>query len=224
MDIRARPSKTFFYRQFAKDMKHSAGKVWGTDVACAHFKNRGYFLTDHYIGIDIHHHMLRQSLKVLSLHNENEDRSPHIHSVGGDIRKPPVRSSTQEFVVSTHTLAHLQATERLAAIQALISLVCQDGNLILTMPLVDFDHMQMVDEQLNGSFSTVKKVRYCNRISNAYETLLSKADGSLTFENRGKFAYVLMSGIACTLALLESIPLLQNTGNQLYYFAQGKLT
>jgi SAM-dependent methyltransferase len=215
MIIRARPSKTFFYRHFAEDMQQSRGKRWGADIACAQFKHYDLFQTEKLLGVDLRPEVLAD----FSVRGKQEN----VHFLISDIRQIPLKDRSLDFLVSTHTLSHIDPEDRLPVLCSFIGALRPDGNLIFNIPCTDRILEREIDEMLTSAFNSVRKIRYRNFISSWYETALSSGDGRFTFKEHGFVARKVLAAASVLLSFLEHIPLLQKTGNMLYYCARGRI-
>ena len=200
---------------FERDMKHSKGKEWGADICSAEFKNYAYFQTEKYLAVD----RRSEALEAIPI-GVDRDR---LVTRQCDIRDLLIDPASLDLVVSTNTLSHLDPSERVNVVASFIEILKPGGDLLLTIPFVGDAQMHSVDQLLLESFATVKKVRYRNFISNAYELCMNDSKGRLTFECcGGSFRRKLMKAASAGLAAFEWLPLLQRTGSMLYYFARHK--
>jgi len=214
MIIRARPSKTFLYQHFAEDMQLSCGKQWGADIACAKLKNRDFFQTQEYLGVDLR----AEAFALVS----RRHRQGNVHSLVCDLRELALKKQSLDFLVSTHTLSHLNPGERLPSLASFVARLRRGGDLIFNIPFTDQELEDEIDRVLTPSFASVKKVRYRNFISCWYEMRLADSEGRFTFEGHGFAGRKALAAGSLLISFLEYIPILQKTGNMLYYCARGK--
>lgn len=163
-----RPSKSFLYDFLESQLKFVVTGV-GLDASSANFKNRRFFKTALYVGLDINQEALLEGIR----------RSKDANSYGlladlNDLDKLPTGSC--QAVVSTNTLYILSKQERIIAVRNLCRVLSPEGLLILEMPN---------DETLDDCLVEAKKyiadplvLFYKNPLSRLYENIFEK-DGYL---------------------------------------------
>ncbi len=214
MRIAARPSKTFFYEHFERDMLCSAGKEWGADIACANLKNLRFFKTRKYLGIDIDASKLQVP--------DSAGQLPEVHTKACDIRRLDLENGSIDFVVSTHTLSHLQRDDRLLVVASLVRIVADGGSLLLTIPYAAEQYADMCT-MLRGAFGSAHIIRYRNRLTQWYEKVMAAPDGRLTFaDHRRNISPKTLRKMSVWLAKIEGRPAFQWGMNMVYVFAQQK--
>lgn len=213
MIVRARPSKTYFYRRFLRDLATVDGD-WGADVASSTCKNASFFPTERYLGVD---------LDINRLSACGSDRSSDRSVAQMDVRRTALEDASFDLVVSTHTLSHLEKEDRPAAARELVRLIKPGGSLILTIPIEGESEWSWLRDFLTERFETVDTVRYKNKISRTYEDLAGDEAGRCTFEGWGPVKTRIGKGLSLVISWLEALPArLGGKGRKGYALAQSK--
>jgi hypothetical protein len=162
------PPKFFLLRRLIRCLDDSAGMSVGLDAACADFKYRGLFKTDHYVGLDLEMENLNRGLVLRSRKGDlgllanllHLDRAPEVADV----------------VVSTHTLASLPADLRFAGVKALATAVVANGTLFFNLP--SQSDSDAIAEYLQERFGVVERTVYAARLFMAIERFFAYRTGT----------------------------------------------
>jgi len=169
MNITGRPSKNALYDVLEKQLRQCRGAV-GVDAASADFKNRKFFCTDAYYGIDINLSALQAGIK-------NADAQTFgIHADLANL--DALSDNSVDVLVSTYTLYHMPVTDRLQALQQVCRIVAPNGTLFVELLLdTDFD---VAVSLFQKQFESVEIMYFKNRLSQWYISLFTKKDGSMS--------------------------------------------
>lgn len=162
------PSKFFLLRKLIDCLNQSAGMSIALDVACADFKYRDLFKTNHYVGVDLNAENLTKGFALRARTSDlavltnmlNLDKTPRVADV----------------VVSTHTLASLPVDLRTQGALVLADAVLPNGTLFFNIP-TESDSSQLA-ESLRQRFGIVKRVAYGGRAFMAIENYFAYRTGS----------------------------------------------
>ena len=170
-----RPSKRFFYHLFGRDMRKSDIADVGMDLSSADFKNYSFFQTREYVAVDIDSDRLARGMKRW----EGHSGGPKIRSICCDMREIESHAdfASVDFLVSTHTLGHLNESDRLPMLKRMINLVRPGGTLLLQCNESGEINRQNVEDLLRESFARVVIREYRNRYSKKYEDSLVDSQG-----------------------------------------------
>lgn len=220
LPVPARPSKAYFYELFHRDMEQFAGAEVGADIAAATCKNLPCFRTKKYIAVDIDQQRLRQGIEKY----RGRDDLPEAVPICADIREVDrhLAPRSVDVVVSTHTLHHLPASDRLPAVRLLTTLVRPGGSLILQMCETTDLTVRDVAAILEPEFSDLRIRRYRNAVSRAYESLIAGKDGQVTYRDDSASVRRWKSAASRGLRLLERCRLLGWTGDHAYIRADRR--
>lgn len=163
-----RPSKSFLFDYLESKLKKFRSGV-GIDAGSANFKNRRFFKTDKYFGLDIDEQALKNGLEKYPNDNTNAILADLAH-----LEKLP--SNSVDLIVSSNTLYALSVDLRLKAIENLALILAPNGQLFCELVLdKDFPKALKI---IKSRFNHVKVVYYKNIFSRAYEGIFEK-DGYL---------------------------------------------
>ena len=164
MNFMVRPSKCFLFDYLEKTLKpYNQGMA--LDAGCANFKNRKFFKTDKYIGLDIDLEAIRAGIKKF-LDNSS-------FGLLGDLSNLAViPDNSFEAVVSTNTLYVLPWVLRFNAIKNLCRITSTNGIIFLDLEF-DSQSAQVID-LFKSNFQEVKVIYYKNIFSNFYEKIFER--------------------------------------------------
>lgn len=165
----ARPSKRFLFRRLQAELSGVTSGI-GVDAASADFKNRPFFRTDVYVGLDIHVPSLKAGLK----RHGNGNRTFGIACDLSDLAA--LRTGFADVVVTTNTFHHIPPGSRRAALANLIRITRPQGTLFFEASR-DGEFAGFAD-LLRAEFESVRVVYYKNALSNAYESAF-EVEGAL---------------------------------------------
>jgi SAM-dependent methyltransferase len=214
MIIRARPSKTFFYSLFERDMKCSEGLTLGADIACARFKNYPFFKTKEYLGVDLDPRM--------GEHMPAAGNGPKPSFLEQDLRSLDLTKGSVDFLVSTHTLCHLKADEQLPVLSSLIDLVKPGGFLIIQVVPAGRAHQRGIDKLLALHFSNIEKSPYRNVLSRVYERFFASGTRVEQFGRSVGRRKKLQEACIRGLCRIERSKVLGRSSDMVYYFCSQK--
>jgi SAM-dependent methyltransferase len=161
------PVKDALYMQIRKDIKKvsmpNPGGI-GVDAACSFFKNRSFFGSLRYVGIDIALDDLREGLK----------KYPEDIAIYADISCCSFGQAYADIVVSSNTIEHLASEEaRIIFVHNILAALKQGGTLIITVPVNILS--EVLQKEIVFSFEkTYKKFFGTDFMFNASENLLEK--------------------------------------------------
>ncbi|MFA6551941.1 MAG: methyltransferase domain-containing protein [Candidatus Paceibacterota bacterium] len=165
-----RPSKNFFFPLLKKELAKTGDGI-GVDVGSAGMKNRGMFLTDIYIGIDINQELLQKGLE--------KENSANTFGLVADITKlNSLPSNFADVVASSNTLYCLPEEKIPEAIKSLSRITRNGGSLLYQILKGKDTQFEKTIQELAKQFQTVKVIYYKNFINNLYEKFFER-DGNL---------------------------------------------
>ena len=162
------PSKFFLLRRLIACLDHSTGMSIGLDAACADFKYRELFKTDHYVGLDLELENLNRGLALRAREGDLGLLANLLHLE----RVPQVA----DVVVSTHTLASLPVDLRFDAVKALTATVVANGTLFFNLP--SHSDGDAITEYLQERFGVVERTVYAARLFMAIEDFFAYRTGT----------------------------------------------
>ena len=169
MRLLARPSKIFLFNILESELKKVMSGD-GLDAASADFKNRQFFKTDKYYGLDIDLLALERGI------NRYDDGKTF--GILADMTKlDKIPGSTFNVVVSTNTLDHF-VDKAPRTVAELCRVVAPNGTIILHMA-INSDIRQIL-ATVRQSFATTKVVYLKNPISKLFESIFETGNGFLT--------------------------------------------
>lgn len=143
-----RPSKHLCFTMLERDLKAASGEN-GIDAACQRMRNRKYFKTDNYVGVDIELPFLEKGINSFG---------PDVQGVLGDIVELHMPAACENVVVSTKTLSHMQPDGQVKAARNLSALVRTNGLLIVELP--SGQPVKNILEELGPQYARHKAVAY----------------------------------------------------------------
>jgi len=168
MNFMVRPSKSFLF-DFLEGKLKKFNQGIGLDAASADFKNRKFFQTEKYFGLDIDLAVLKSGVAKY-----NDDRTFGLYADLTNLESLPENSV--EVLVSTNTLYSLPLDSRIGAIEGLCRLVAPKGWFFCELSLDNkFSQCLVV---IKKYFKKVKVIYYKNIFSQAYENFFER-DGYL---------------------------------------------
>lgn len=165
----ARPSKRFLFRRLRAELAHETSGI-GVDAASADFKNRPFFRTETYLGLDIHLPSLQAGLDRYGDGSRTLGIACDLTDLGA------LRTGFADVVVTTNTFHHIPAAARRPALTNLIRITRPGGTLFFEATL-DAGFAGFL-ELLRAEFDSVEVSYYKNALSNAYESAF-EVGGSL---------------------------------------------
>lgn len=167
--ISLRPSKNFMYKNLITDLASRKVDV-AVDAASSGLKNRKYFNTKLYVGLDIDNGLLEKGLIKFS---ENADiKNPHTVAVHCDLTTVKLATGSVDLLVSSNTIEHLPAIKRLPSLVSLFDSLHSESVLILTTRKNStYDEIK---HTLLEAFDHVHEVNYRNRASRLFESLITR--------------------------------------------------
>lgn len=190
-----RPSKTFLWMVFAKDMRKSKNFDLGIDFAAGYMENYPFFRTKNYLGIDI-------DLKRLKTGNNT---FPHAKFLKCSIEDTPP-DILGDFIVCVQTLGinkHFTKRNTFFCVQKLINATSTNGNLLFNVNVMGDEKIEArIDKILSDNFKNVKKIEY----------------GRFNSKHNKNIAFILAA------LMFVVSPLRKNTQNKcLYYFSENRV-
>jgi len=187
-----RPSKSFLFDLLEKRLK-SYVKGVALDAGCSNFKNRKFFKTKNYIGLDIDLEAIRNGIKKIS------DNSSF--GLLGDLSNLSTLSSNSfEVIVSTNTLYVLPFESRLNAIKNLCRATANEGIIFIDL---EFDRQSVQTiALLKSNFEKVEVIYYKNTISWLYEKIFERHGFLGDHPIAGKFFFRLLAWLISRLEFL----------------------
>ncbi len=210
MRVVARPTKTYFYRVFEKDMKVSSKYKKGADIACSNMKNLEFFECDEYILIDIRKEVFEE--------NKNICNQENVTCMIKDISSEIDIKEKVGFLVSTHTLSHIKEEKRTNTIQNLVNIISEGGTGIINMPVPSNKEEKRIDDIFDQNFKNVKKIKYGGRFLRKYEKIMSD-EGYLVLNDKNKLKKKLLALVSYMMSWAEPSP---SSGSKLYYKLTSK--
>lgn len=166
MNFCLRPSKTFQFDILENELSKLTGEV-GLDAASETMKNRKFFKTKLYYGLDINLELLKNGLK--------KNNSDNTFGIWADIAKIDLLpSNSADAVVSTNTLYMLPKEKQLTAVKNLCRITTPEGHLIIDCPAKDKSLLGDFKLNLNNYFEEIKIIYTDNLLSRAYEKIFEK--------------------------------------------------
>jgi hypothetical protein len=196
-NISSRPSKTYFYSKFIRDLNTYSDTEIGADIASARFDNAEYFKSKDYIGVDIDGQRLK---KGKAKYDSSSSHSP----IKADITKPLFKEKTIDIVACTHTLSHINNTKHINVIRYLIGYLNQGGHLFIQFH--EEECTSEIESILRDSFEEVNFIQYRNPFSKLFEEFFSDSQGNIDVNSDG-IMYVINGFLIIGLAILEYLPL-----------------
>lgn len=148
----ARPHKQFLWFLIWRDSRLSRGKQTGLDVGCADMKNRDFFETQSYTGLDLDAELLRKG----------KARYPNAQVLNcGILEAPPLQA---DFVqcIQVFVNADFVKEEALDVTRKLISFVRPGGALLMNTGQKTVQYDSEIKKLLAAAFDQVVEVRYGN--------------------------------------------------------------
>ncbi|MBI4138624.1 class I SAM-dependent methyltransferase [Candidatus Uhrbacteria bacterium] len=169
MNFTLRPSKTFLFDLVEHKLSRRGGAI-GLDAAAENLKNRKWFKTHSYYGLDIDLNSLRRGI-------ERASNNTSIYGILADLASiDSIQEGSVDVIVSTNTLYHLSEDQRLRAVSHLSRIVSPDGLLLMDLPIQLVS--PSIDEVLRNNFLTIERLYFRNFISRFYEGIFER-DGDL---------------------------------------------
>jgi predicted SAM-dependent methyltransferase len=161
------PVKAALYKQIRKDIgKASAQNINGTgiDVASSFFKNRSFFGSLQYVGIDISLDDLREGLK----------KYPEDIAIYADLSRHSFGQAYADIIVSSNTIEHLTSEDaRIIFVHNILSALKESGVLIITVPTNILS--EVLQKEIVSSFGNIYKSFFASNFTfNASRNLLEK--------------------------------------------------
>jgi len=166
MNFCLRPSKTFQFDILENELSKLTGET-GIDAASETMKNRKFFKTKSYYGLDIKLELLKNGLKKNDFNNT--------YGIWADMTKiDSLPSNSIDVIVSTNTLYILSKENQIVALKSLCRIAAPKGHLILDCPTKDKELLREMRENIKTYFKKIKIVYTGNFISRAYEKIFEK--------------------------------------------------
>lgn len=148
-----RPHKQFLWFLVRKDSKLSKGMDLGLDAGCADMRNKRFFQTKQYIGLD----------PDASLLHKGRKNNPGVDTLNCTIKDIP-NGVQADFVqcIQVFVNADFVNEEAVDATRKLVSLIRNGGVLLLNTGKQTIQYDSAIMEILEEKFSKVKKIRYGN--------------------------------------------------------------
>jgi len=237
-EVKARPSKTHFQKQFVEDIKRLSSGDAAADIASNTHQNSRYFNSQAYYGVDISEEALRDGLMNYSPETNTEyikgpisqeslnqhvaADEPQYVSIEGDIRAELFPPSSLNLIVSSHTMHHIDPEYHYPTIELLCSYLRPGGNLLVQFSGKEW-YTDRIRNKLEREFKTVETNEYKTAISDWYERIAVNENNRLVFPEpigRDRYKYAAMATTSLALSKLEAIPFFK--GEYLYVRALGK--
>jgi len=165
MNFFTRPSKCFLFDILESKLKSIESEI-GLDAGSSNFKNRRWFKTKKYYGLDINLDSLKNGLAKY-----NPD--PRAFGLCADVTKlKTLPANSVDLIVSTNTLYALPPSDRLSAIQQLADLTAPNGRFICEFSLKNDSNL--IINLLKNKFDQIKIIYYKNIISYCYEKIFER--------------------------------------------------
>lgn len=150
-----RPHKQFLWFLIRRDSRLSKGKKVGLDAGCANMKNRPFFETESYIGLDPDPVMLekgKEKVKESITYNCTILEAPNIQA---------------DFVhcIQVFVNSDFDKKEALDVTQKLVSMINPGGVLLINTGKMTIQYDDTIREVLESAFEHVTVVRYGNVIA-----------------------------------------------------------
>lgn len=145
-----KPSKQLLWLFLARDMRRSRGFGVGIDVGCGPMRNRPYFATEDYIGVDLSPDRLAAGRK----------RYPGSLAVAGRAEQNCGLAGDVVLCVQMFVNKHFAVEDTLAAAANLAAMTRQGGMLVFNISKRNFAYEAEIDALLNEKFAIVDKVKY----------------------------------------------------------------
>jgi trans-aconitate methyltransferase len=148
-----RPHKQFLWFLIRKDSKLGKGMDLGLDAGCADMRNRRFFQTKQYIGLDPDDALL----------HKGRQNNPGVETLTCTIQDMP-KGVQADFVqcIQVFVNADFVNEEAVDATQKLVSAVRKGGVLLLNTGKQTIQYDPAIVEILEDNFSKVKEIRYGN--------------------------------------------------------------
>lgn len=195
--ISPRPSKTYFYSKFLRDVRAHSNVERAADIASARFDNAEVFESDYYFGVDLDSERLRKGRSRYS-------DCPSRIAIKADITRPVFQQESLDLIACSHTLSHLEQSDHVPTVEQLISYLKPGGSLFIQFHEGAFT--DDIEETLRESFEEVEVIHYNNSISKAFERRNIDEEGVIDADMDG-WKWYLNGPIILLLAGLEHLPL-----------------
>lgn len=147
-----RPHKQFLWLLIRRDSRLSKGKQLGLDVGCADMRNKRFFQTNSYIGLDMDSELLCKGKSM----------NPTAETVNSSILDAPKIEADFIQCIQVFVNADFVKEEAVAATRKLISFVRPGGVLLMNTGRQTIQYDEEIGRLLNASFDEVVEVRYGN--------------------------------------------------------------
>lgn len=204
------PSKFFLLRKLKKCLKQSTGMLVGADVACADFKYRDLFFTQHYVGVDVNRTNLSKGLNVRA--------RPGDLGILADLLELEHISPFADVLVSSHTIASLPSEIQSKGVLILASVVLPNGTLFVNVP--NDTYCSDLELDLKKMFGVVDRIIYGNIFFMKIEDFFAYRTGTKSLI--GLIALGTCSILCYLLSFCESIPIVNRKGKCLIFHCRNR--
>ena len=147
-----KPSKQLMYLHARRFLKFSSGRI-GLDVGCDVMKNYPMFKTYKYVGLDINRESLVQGIQLFN----------SACGIAGDMRNPGIETvdivNCLQVIRINNGWRVSYDNDVITAVEDLISLVNEDGQLIFNVGRVSKNEIKEIRSTLNDEFKEVTEVQ-----------------------------------------------------------------
>lgn len=145
-----KPSKQLLWLFLARDMPASKDHGLGVDVGCGPMRNRPFFATRDYVGLDLSAERLASGRR----------RYPGALAVAGRAERDCGLRGDVVLCVQMFVNKHFAVEDTLAAARNLVDMTRSGGMLIFNISKRNFAYEDEIDSLLSRSFADVRKVKY----------------------------------------------------------------
>lgn len=145
-----KPSKQLLWFWMMKDMRLSEGKNIGIDAACGSLRNKPWFRTTRYIGIDADQKRLDKGIAHFPESRVICSRIEDVEGIKGD------------FLVCVQAFHNklFDSTKTFQVVQHLQNMLNPEGILIFNIGKKNIPYEDEIDNLLSTKFKTIQKKRY----------------------------------------------------------------
>jgi SAM-dependent methyltransferase len=158
--ISGRPSKTYFYSKFFRDVRENTDVKLAADIASARFDNAEAFESDYYLGVDLDDDRL-------TFGRERYSDDPTRIAIQADITNHIFQPGSIDAIACTHTLSHLEPNEHFPMVKRLVEYLSEGGCLFIQFSQNEFT--DRIEPFLRNKFNSIEFTKYNNLLSKIFE-------------------------------------------------------